>query len=71
MEYSDFTCFLCPAINNLYTSFINSETCKIWNGIDRDFVEYYNMSSRALGMGDMPATVLAILYIEPGDSMRT
>jgi len=36
------------------------------DGIDRDFVEYYNMSSRALGMGDMPATVLAILYIEPG-----
>lgn len=36
------------------------------DAIDRDFIEYYSVAGRALGLGDMPTTVIALLYIEPG-----
>ena len=36
------------------------------DAIDKEFIEYYSVAGRALGLGDMPATVIALLYIEPG-----
>ncbi len=33
--------------------------------IDKEFIEYFNIESRAFGGGNMPGTVIAILYIEP------
>jgi HTH-type transcriptional regulator, osmoprotectant uptake regulator len=33
--------------------------------LDKDFIGYFNTFGRAFAWGDMPTTVIAILYIEP------
>ena len=33
--------------------------------IEKDFIDYFNTFGKAFGWGDMPTTVIAILYIEP------
>ncbi len=38
---------------------------KIMESIDKEFIEYFNTAGRAFAWGDMPTTVIAILYIEP------
>jgi HTH-type transcriptional regulator, osmoprotectant uptake regulator len=33
--------------------------------LEKDFIDYFNTAGRAFAWGDMPTTVIAILYIEP------
>ena len=33
--------------------------------LDKEFIDYFNTAGRAFAWGDMPTTVIAILYIEP------
>jgi HTH-type transcriptional regulator, osmoprotectant uptake regulator len=35
------------------------------NNLDKEFIEYFNTAGRAFAWGDMPTTVIALLYIEP------
>jgi DNA-binding transcriptional regulator GbsR (MarR family) len=35
------------------------------DSIDKDFIDYFNASGRSFGHGDMPGTVIAVLFIEP------
>ena len=33
--------------------------------LDKEFIDYFNTAGRAFAWGDMPTTVIALLYIEP------
>jgi DNA-binding transcriptional regulator GbsR (MarR family) len=33
--------------------------------LDKEFIDYFNTAGRAFAWGDMPTTIIAILYIEP------
>jgi DNA-binding transcriptional regulator GbsR (MarR family) len=35
------------------------------DSIEKDFIDYFSTFGKSFGWGDMPATVIAILYIEP------